>query len=151
MSAGAELAAGGREATVLRGEAGIGKTTLLAEAQRLAAHCGLQVLTCRRVRAEANLPFAGLHQLLRPVLSFLPGLPAGQEDLLRAALGLDDNVLADRYRVALATLELLAGAAAKAPVPVLADDAHWALKAPGPAGQEQRSARQERGRGGRGP
>jgi hypothetical protein len=92
MSAGAELAAGGREATVLRGEAGIGKTTLLAEAQRLAAHCGLQVLTCRRVRAEANLP-----------------------------------------------------------VPVVADDAHWALKAPGPAGQEQRSARQERGRGGRGP
>ncbi len=153
MSAGAELAPdGGREPAVLlgrerevaaltaildqavlghgsamlvRGEAGIGKTTLLAQARRLAEQRGLQVLTCSGVRTEANLPFAGLHQLLRPVLSFLPGLPADQEDLLRAALGLDDSVLADLYRVALATLELLAAVAAKVPVLVVADDAHW--------------------------
>ena len=120
-----QAAVGLGSAVLVRGEAGIGKTTLLAEARRIAEHRGLQVLACSGVRTEANLPFAGLHQLLRPVLSFLPGLPAGQEDLLRAALGLDDSLLADLYRVALATLELLAGVAAKAPVLVVADDAHW--------------------------
>jgi hypothetical protein len=55
----------------------------------------------------------------------VPGIPAEQGDLLRAALGLDQAVLADLYRVALAALELLAVVAAHAPLLVVADDAHW--------------------------
>ena len=120
-----QAVAGHGSAVLLRGEAGIGKTRLLAEAQRLAAERGLQTLTCSGVRTEADLPFAGLHQLLRPALAFLPGIPGGQADLLRAALGLDDSLVADLYRVALATLELLAAVAAKAPLLVVADDVHW--------------------------
>src|ERR1039458_1805735 len=127
-------AAGSGAALLLHGEPGIGKTTLLAEAQRLAARREMKTLTCSGVRAEARVPFARLHQLLRPVLGLVAGLPGEQRDLLRAALGLDEHVLADLYRVALAALELLAVAAAQVPVLVVADDAHWLHPAsPGPA------------------
>jgi DNA-binding CsgD family transcriptional regulator len=117
--------AGTGSALLLRGEAGMGKTAMLAEARRLAARREMKTLACGGVRTEAQIPFAGLHQLLRPVLSLVSGLPAEQGDLLRAALGLDESVLADLYRVALAALELLAVAAGPAPLLVVADDAHW--------------------------
>jgi DNA-binding CsgD family transcriptional regulator len=120
-----QAAAGSGSALVLRGEAGIGKTTLLAAAQRLAAEREMRTLACSGVRTEAHLPFAGLHQLLRPVLAMMPAIPPEQGDLLRAALGLDQSVLADLYRVALAALELLAVVAARTPLLVVADDAHW--------------------------
>jgi DNA-binding CsgD family transcriptional regulator/tetratricopeptide (TPR) repeat protein len=120
-----QAAAGSGSALLLRGAAGIGKTTLLDQAKRLATRREMRTLTCSGVRAEARLPFAGLHQLLRPVLGLTAGLPAEQRDLLRAALGLDENALADLYRVALAALELLAVVAARAPLLVVADDAHW--------------------------
>jgi DNA-binding CsgD family transcriptional regulator len=120
-----QAAVGAGSALVLRGEAGIGKTTMLAEARRLAERRQMKTLACSGVPTEARLPFAGLHQLLRPALPLMPGIPAEQGDLLRAALGLDEAVLADLYRVALAALELLAVAAAQAPLLVVADDAHW--------------------------
>jgi hypothetical protein len=62
------LASGVGGALILRGEAGIGKSTLLAAAIAQAAGTGARVLTSTGVQAEARLPFAGLHQLLRPVL-----------------------------------------------------------------------------------
>jgi DNA-binding CsgD family transcriptional regulator len=120
-----QAAAGVGSALLLRGEPGIGKTTLLAEAKRLATRREMRTLACSGVRTEAHLPFAGLHQLLRPVLATVASLPSEQGDLLRAALGLDESVLADLYRVALAALELLAVVAAQAPLLVVADDAHW--------------------------
>ena len=55
------------QALVLRGEPGIGKSRLLAEAARTARERGMAVLTTAGVQSEAHLPFAGLHQLLRPV------------------------------------------------------------------------------------
>jgi ABC-type transport system involved in cytochrome c biogenesis ATPase subunit len=55
-------------ALVVRGEAGIGKSSLLAAAAGLAGQAGAQVLTATGIQAEATLPFAGLHQILRPVL-----------------------------------------------------------------------------------
>ncbi|HEY6887607.1 MAG TPA: ATP-binding protein, partial [Solirubrobacter sp.] len=55
------------QALVLRGEPGIGKSQLLAEAARGARERGMAVLTATGVQSEASLPFAGLHQLLRPV------------------------------------------------------------------------------------
>jgi DNA-binding CsgD family transcriptional regulator len=120
-----EAAAGRGSALLLRGEPGIGKTALLAHAQRTAATLDVQVLAGSGVRAEAQLPFAGLHQLLWPVMAAAPALPDGQGDLLRAALGLDSAMVADLCRVALAVLEFLAALAAKSPLIVVADDAHW--------------------------
>ena len=52
---------------VLRGGPGIGKSRLLSEAARDARAPGMSVLTATGVQSEAHLPFAGLHQLLRPV------------------------------------------------------------------------------------
>ena len=49
----------------IRGEAGIGKSALLEYAVGRAD--GFQVLRCVGVESEAELPFAAVHQLLRPV------------------------------------------------------------------------------------
>ena len=56
-------------ALVLRGEPGIGKSRLLAEAMSLAGQRNMSVLATRGVQSEARLAFAGLQQLLRPVRS----------------------------------------------------------------------------------
>ena len=55
-------------ALLVRGEAGIGKSTLLAAASRRAEAAGMRVLRASGVQSEARLPFAGLHQLVMPVL-----------------------------------------------------------------------------------
>ena len=56
-------------ALVLRGDPGVGKSRLLAEAIALAGERGMNVLATRGVQSEARLAFAGLQQLLRPVRS----------------------------------------------------------------------------------
>jgi hypothetical protein len=84
----------------------------------------MRVLAAKGVRNESDLPFAGLHQLIRPLLGGLAQLPAEQAELLRSAFG-DSRAGANRFGIALATLDLLAEAAARQPVLVLADDAQW--------------------------
>ena len=111
-------------AIVLRGPAGIGKSSLLAVARSAGAAAGMRVLAANGVRNESGLSFAGLHQLIRPLLGGLAELPGGQAELLRSAFG-DSRAGADRFGIALATLDLLAEAAAQRPVLVLADDAQW--------------------------
>src|SRR5437867_869282 len=53
-------------ALVIRGEPGAGKSRLLSEAAALARDRGFTVLSTAGVQSEAQLAFAGLHQLLRP-------------------------------------------------------------------------------------
>jgi tetratricopeptide (TPR) repeat protein len=53
---------------VLLGDAGMGKSALLADAARQARTAGLRVLQVTGRESEQDLAFAGLHQLLRPVL-----------------------------------------------------------------------------------
>src|SRR5437867_2982773 len=57
---------------VVRGDAGIGKSALLAYAGEQAQ--GMTVLRAAGVDAEADLAFAGLYSLLRPVTDRLNGL-----------------------------------------------------------------------------
>ncbi|MBZ4324527.1 AAA family ATPase, partial [Streptomyces huiliensis] len=61
-------AAAGR-ALVLRGEAGAGKSTLLCHAAAVAEREGHTVIRAAGVEAEAALPYAGLHQILHPLLA----------------------------------------------------------------------------------
>src|SRR5271154_539303 len=77
---------------VLSGETGVGKSALLREASARAHDHGMLVLTATGVLSEAQLPYAGLHQLLRPVLGQLDGLAAPQRDAILAAFGLTDAV-----------------------------------------------------------
>jgi DNA-binding CsgD family transcriptional regulator len=110
---------------VVRGEAGIGKSSLLAEVAARAREHGVLVLTTAGAQSETHLPFAGLHQLLRPVLDGVPHLEPSQRAALRAAFGLDEPVAPNRFMVGLAVLELIAEAATRSPVFVVADEAQW--------------------------
>src|ERR1700728_1310881 len=60
---------------MLVGEAGAGKSGLLAETADLAGAAGMRVLPVTGRESESKLAFAGLHQLLRPVLSGAADLP----------------------------------------------------------------------------
>jgi DNA-binding CsgD family transcriptional regulator len=108
---------------VLRGEAGIGKTSLL----RYVAHgaSGCRVLELSGVESELEMPFAGLHQLCGPLLRELKTVPAHQEEALRVALGLTAGRPPDRFVVGLAALSVMADVAARQPLVVLVDDAQW--------------------------
>jgi DNA-binding CsgD family transcriptional regulator len=108
---------------VLRGEPGVGKSALLADAIERAA--GMTVLTGGGIESETHLPYAGLHQIVRPVLSCLEHLPSPQARALRGALGLETGVGDELFLVSLAVLSLLAEAAEHAPVLCVVDDAHW--------------------------
>jgi DNA-binding CsgD family transcriptional regulator len=108
------------------GEAGMGKSLLLAEAAERAGAAGMRVLSVTGRESESKLAFAGLHQLLRPVLSSAAGLPGRQARALRGALGLDANPAApDRLLTGVAVLTLLSDLSERSPVLVVADDAHW--------------------------
>ena len=68
----------------------------------------MQVLRASGVQSEAHLPFAGLHQLLRPILGGAAELPAPQRAALLAAFGMSDAAAPDRFLIALAVLDLVA-------------------------------------------
>jgi len=112
-------------ALVVRGEAGIGKSALVAAIGRRARERGMLVLSASGVQSEAHLPFAGLHQLLRPVIGGMDDLPPPQRAALEAAFGLSDTAAPDRFLIALATMDLLGDAAVRAPLLIIADDAQW--------------------------
>jgi len=108
---------------VLRGQAGAGKSALLQDAVEQASD--LRVLEARGIESEAELAFAGLHQLLRPILGQVDGLPGPQATALRAAFGLERGGGDDRFLVSVAVLSVLAEAAERRPVLCVVDDAHW--------------------------
>jgi hypothetical protein len=107
---------------VLEGEAGIGKTALLAQAETLGSD--MQVAWAVGVLPEADVPYSGLHQLLVPFLDGLDRIPEPHADALRVAFGLQESRPRDRFFVGMAALELLSDAATRTPVICLIDDAH---------------------------
>jgi DNA-binding CsgD family transcriptional regulator len=116
--------AGGGGSLLVLGDPGIGKSALAEAASRRAAEAGMRVLACAGVPSEAQYSFAGLHQLLRPVLGGAAGLPRGQRDALLTALGVAEGPAPAIPLLGLAALELLAGLAERAPLLVVAEDAH---------------------------
>jgi DNA-binding CsgD family transcriptional regulator len=112
-------------ALVIRGEPGVGKSQLLSEAAALARDRGFSVLSTVGVQSEAHLAFAGLHQLLRPVRSRMDSLPSAQRAALDAAFGITDAPAPERFRIAMAALDLLCEVAADEPLLILVEDAQW--------------------------
>jgi hypothetical protein len=121
---------------LVTGEAGMGKSVLLADAAERARAAGIRVLSVTGRESESKLAFAGLHQLLRPVLPAAAGLPGRQAQALLAALGLSadpgpadpgpaDPGPADPLLTGMAVLTLLSDLSGRSPVLVVVDDAHW--------------------------
>jgi hypothetical protein len=113
------------QAVVIVGDPGIGKSALLAAAGEAACAAGFRVLTAGGIESEAQLPFAGLHQLLKPVLDTAQQLPPSYRDALLSAFGLADGPQPELFLVARAAVNLLAAVASERPVAALADDVQW--------------------------
>jgi DNA-binding CsgD family transcriptional regulator len=112
-------------ALVLRGEAGIGKSAFLAAARERALHQGVTVVSTTGALAEAQLAFAGLHQLLLPLLDRLGVVPDPQRRALETAFGIAEGDAPDLFLIGLATLGLVAERAAEAPLLFVVEDAQW--------------------------
>ena len=115
----------GGAALVVSGEAGVGKSALLRYARARADALGFRTLTTVGVESEAELAFAGLHQLLYPVLGLAELLPGPQKGALEVAFGIANGPEPDVFLVALAAFQLVCDAAEGCPLVILADDAHW--------------------------
>jgi DNA-binding CsgD family transcriptional regulator len=117
--------AGHGRVLVVLGDAGMGKTTLLANAADRARSAGMRVLSATGRESEASLAFAGLHQLLAPVTGAAAALPRHQAQALLGALGLAAEPAADRLVTGIAALTLLSDMSESTPVLAVVDDAHW--------------------------
>ncbi len=79
-------------ALALRGEAGIGKSALLAHAAAAATGRGMLILSVAGVQAEVRLPYAGLQRLLHPLRAAPPeGPPLAMAEGLLELLGARDG------------------------------------------------------------
>jgi AAA ATPase domain len=115
---------GGGGCLVISGDPGVGKSALLGEAAQLGVGQGMRVVRAMGLEPEAGLPFAGLHQVLRPFLGEVHRLMPAQRDALLGAFGMASVSDPAQFRVALAALELLTECAADVPVLVLVEDGH---------------------------
>jgi DNA-binding CsgD family transcriptional regulator len=109
--------------TVLRGEAGVGKSALLGYLSGRVA--GWYVARAAGVESEMELAYAGLHQLCAPMLDHLGRLPAPQRDALATVFGRSAGAAPDRFLVGLATLTLFDEVAEQQPLVCVVDDAQW--------------------------
>lgn len=116
---------GGMSGTlVLRGEAGVGKTSILLAAEQQAE--GFRVLRVDGIQAEGNLSFAALHRLLLPVLGESKHLPAPQRQALEVTFGgIEEAEAPDRFLIGLAVLTLLSRVSGRTPLLCILDDAQW--------------------------
>ena len=108
---------------VIRGEPGIGKTALLADA--LAQASGFRTVQISGAESEMEVAYAGVQQLCAPLSGFIDRLPQPQRKALHVALGLSDGDIPERLLVGLAVLTLLAEASADRPTLCIVDDAQW--------------------------
>ncbi len=108
---------------VVRGEPGVGKSALM---DYLAGHApGCRVARATGVQSEMELAFAGLHQLLAPLLDRIDRLPGPQREALQTAFGLSAGPAPDRFLVGLAVLGLVSEVAGERPLICVVDDEQW--------------------------
>src|SRR5918992_3265403 len=115
--------AGRSGALLLHGDAGIGKTALLRWATSQAAD--MRVLRARGIETESDIPYAGLAELVTPLLGGLDAIPEVQARAIRGALALGPAWPHDRFTVPAGLLSLLAVAAEERSVLAVIDDAQW--------------------------
>jgi DNA-binding CsgD family transcriptional regulator len=112
-------------ALLIYGEPGVGKSSILAAAKSLAAGRNVAVLSATGVQSETNLPFAGLYDLLRPIIERAKRLPGPQQSALLGAFGLVEAAAPELFLIALAALDLVVEFATEQPLLLVVDDVQW--------------------------
>jgi AAA ATPase domain len=110
---------------LLRGEPGIGKTTLLDAGAASADAAGMRVLRASGVQSEAEISFSALHQLLYPLRERAGRLAAGQRDVVDRVFDLAQAASLDTLAVSTAVLALLGDVGAERRVLLVVDDVPW--------------------------
>lgn len=108
---------------LVAGPAGMGKSALIRYAVEAAS--GFRVIRVAGVESETAFGYAGVHQVVLPLLDHLADLPEPQRAALDAALGRVRHGAPDTFLVGLAVLSLLAEAARTHALLVVVDDAQW--------------------------
>src|SRR5205085_7721024 len=117
--------AAGPRALVLRGEAGVGKTTLVRAAVRAAGARGLRVVSAQPTASEQHLPHAALADLLEGAGDELRSrLAAPQRAALDAATSRVPGAV-EPHALARGVLELLRLNGARGDLLVVVDDVQW--------------------------
>ena len=125
LTAAVDAAAEVGSAVAVYGEPGIGKSVLIEAAARRGREHGYLVLRATGVESESQLPFAGLHELIRPVLGAADGLAPPLRRALLSAFGVEDDGSPEPFLIGLAALNVLTGVAARQPVAMIVDDLQW--------------------------
>jgi DNA-binding CsgD family transcriptional regulator len=113
---------------LISGEPGIGKSALWERVVLMARARGMCVLAARPAQAEARLSFAGLADLLEPVVDeMLPALSGPQRTALAVALLRQEpqGRCVDQRAVSAAMLSVLRRLVLTGPVLVAVDDLQW--------------------------
>ncbi|WP_370359295.1 AAA family ATPase [Catenulispora sp. MAP12-49] len=113
------------QALILRGETGVGKSSLLAHAAAAAEQEGHAVIRTAGVEAESELPYAGLHQFLHPLLADVADLDDGSQSVFDAVFGRAEGIPPSVMALGIAVLSLLSQAAARRPLLLVLDDGQW--------------------------
>jgi DNA-binding CsgD family transcriptional regulator len=125
---------GGGRAALIEGEAGIGKTSLMEEAARLAAQSAMTVLSARGGELERDFAWGVARQLFDPPVGHAPparrdALLDGAAALARPALGYDATALAGVEEPSFSALHglywLTVNLAQDGPLMLAIDDLHW--------------------------
>jgi predicted ATPase len=139
-----QASVGQGQCVLVAGEAGLGKSRLVAEAKRWAVQHGLLILEGHCLEPDAALPYAPFIDLLHDFLSAHPGSPAEPllEPLLRAELpsilaaqkhegrlASQDEPAENRRRLFQALEQWLIQTGEPQPRLVVIEDVHWADEA----------------------
>ncbi|MFJ4437983.1 AAA family ATPase [Streptomyces sp. NPDC088923] len=113
------------QALVLRGDTGIGKSALLEHTAGLAAREGHRVIRAIGVEAESDLPFAGLHQFLHPLLPHIDRLDPAHREVFEVVFGRGGPTPPSVMALSIAVLDLLSVASSQKPLLLALDDGQW--------------------------
>ncbi|MGW4164580.1 helix-turn-helix transcriptional regulator [Streptomyces sp. NPDC004788] len=119
------VAAAGGRALVLRGDAGVGKSALLDHVAGVAESEKHRVIRAAGVEAESELPFAGLHQFLYPLLSSIDRLDDSHRRVFDVVFGRSESSPPSVMTLGIAVLDLLSLAASQQPLLLVLDDGQW--------------------------
>lgn len=124
LLAGVRHGAGG--VLVVEGQAGIGKTRLAAEIRERAVAGGTAVYVARGHELEQDLPFGVVRQLLDPAVTDRAArfVGAARRAAVVFTAGTDDDPV-DPVSVVHALFVLTVNLAARVPLTLIVDDAHW--------------------------